>query len=62
MIGGAEDDRLHRTNSGQIEYRARAREQEERRSLGATVAQIGNQRLLCGLIQPLLNDINNLGH
>jgi len=59
VIGGTENDRLFGTHCGQIQDRARAREQEKRPRGGPAAAQVGDQGFLGGLVQPLFHHVDN---
>jgi hypothetical protein len=56
---GAEDDCFVGAHDTQVQDRAGACEQKKRTAIESTAAQMGNQGLLAGLIQPLFNHAND---
>jgi hypothetical protein len=61
VIGGAVDDRHIRADGVQIEDRAGTSQENKRPTVGSTAAQVRGHRLLGGLVQTLLDHIDDQG-
>ena len=59
VIGWTENDRLIGAHGGEVQDRAGARHQEQRPRAGPAAAQVGDQRLLGGLVQTLFLHVDN---